>query len=43
MKLSNTLNSLNDAMAAMRENKVRDAFNELNYVRKMLKHQETVF
>ncbi len=43
MKLAKTLNSLNDAMAAMRENKVRDAFNELNYARKMLKHPSTVF
>ena len=43
MKLAKTLNSLNDAMAAMRENKVRDAFNELNYARKQLKHPETPY
>lgn len=43
MKLAKTLNSLNDAMAAMRENKVRDAFNELNYARKQLKQAETPY
>ena len=43
MKLTKTLNSLNDAMAAMRENKVRDAFNELNYARKQLKQAETPY
>lgn len=41
MKLAKTLNSLNDAMSAMRENKVRDAFNELNYARKQLKQPTT--
>lgn len=43
MIIAKTLNSLNDAMAAMRDNKVRDAFNELNYARKMLKHPATAF
>lgn len=43
MNLAKTLNSLNDAMAAMRENKVRDAFNDLNYARKMLKQADTPY
>lgn len=41
--IENTLEGVNDAMMAMRENKVRDAFNAIKFARAWIKRPTTDF